>query len=325
LNGGQLEFGSTFGHIQELENNCSLRQWQTTFVVDLLLDAMTTMMISAMTTMVMILAMMLMMWCVVVEAVDDQINNSTTDATVVAKDDCCHILMVTATKQSNNGNNDGWIFAAQMSSLYEIETGWDKYCDGFSISSFTSSSSGVEEEQILTTRVLAHPHPNEQPFTRSTSTVIIPPEISVVVAAARDSVLGYCGDTVTIDLTLSTTMDGAGGSVVVATRAPTQSPQPIDNEDNGGTFMPSSSSSSLTGNETDPDDDDNNEEMTITPVPTTPSISPIPTMQLPNPENAPPPSLATKRFINTLMSSSWIALLAVSLVTVTISRLIEAH
>lgn len=49
------------------------------------------------------------------------------------------------------------------------------------------------EGNVLGTRVLTHPHANEQPFTRSLSGVEIPADVAEVVVDARDSVRGYCG------------------------------------------------------------------------------------------------------------------------------------
>jgi hypothetical protein len=54
------------------------------------------------------------------------------------------------------------------------------------------------EGNVLGTRVLTHPHGNEQPFTRSLSGVEIPDEVTEVVVDARDSVRGFCGTSLTV-------------------------------------------------------------------------------------------------------------------------------
>lgn len=69
------------------------------------------------------------------------------------------------------------------------DTGWDKYADEWRIES--------ESGDVLGVRELAHPHVDEQPFTRSLGGVEIAPGTTVVVAA-RDSVEGYCGDRMTV-------------------------------------------------------------------------------------------------------------------------------
>ncbi|MEM9247500.1 MAG: hypothetical protein AAGB05_02275 [Pseudomonadota bacterium] len=48
------------------------------------------------------------------------------------------------------------------------DTGWDDYADGWRIVTETGT--------VVGTRVLAHPHVNEQPFTRSLSGVTLPEE-----------------------------------------------------------------------------------------------------------------------------------------------------
>lgn len=72
------------------------------------------------------------------------------------------------------------------------DTGWDKYADLWQVRSPDGS--------VLGTRELAHPHVDEQPFTRSLSGVTIPAGIDRVEIAARDSVEGFCGDTVVVAL-----------------------------------------------------------------------------------------------------------------------------
>ena len=66
------------------------------------------------------------------------------------------------------------------------DTGWDKYADRWEV----RDDSG----RVLGERVLAHPHVDEQPFTRSQFGIEIPAGIQTVTVAARDSVAGFCGE-----------------------------------------------------------------------------------------------------------------------------------
>lgn len=66
------------------------------------------------------------------------------------------------------------------------ETGWDKYADRWEVRDLATGA-------VLGERVLAHPHVDEQPFTRSLSGVAIPSGVTTVEIAAHDSVLGFCG------------------------------------------------------------------------------------------------------------------------------------
>jgi hypothetical protein len=54
--------------------------------------------------------------------------------------------------------------------------------------------------RLLGSRVLYHPHENEQPFTRSLSGVMIPADIRQVKIRARDSVHGYSADEFLVDI-----------------------------------------------------------------------------------------------------------------------------
>lgn len=72
------------------------------------------------------------------------------------------------------------------------DEGWEHYADRWEVL--------APDDKILDTRVLAHPHTNEQPFTRSLSGVHIPDGIHQVTIRAHDSVHAYGGKTETVNL-----------------------------------------------------------------------------------------------------------------------------
>ncbi len=86
-------------------------------------------------------------------------------------------------------NGDTYTVSATVASA---DTGWEKYADAWEVRALDGS--------VLGTRILAHPHETEQPFTRSLREVAIPAAVETVVIAARDSVEGFCGATFTIDV-----------------------------------------------------------------------------------------------------------------------------
>lgn len=65
------------------------------------------------------------------------------------------------------------------------DTGWDKYADRWEVV--------TQQGAILGTRVLAHPHEDEQPFTREQSGISIPPTIKAVIIRAHDKIEGFGG------------------------------------------------------------------------------------------------------------------------------------
>jgi hypothetical protein len=65
------------------------------------------------------------------------------------------------------------------------DEGWEHYANRWEV----LSPAG----EILATRVLAHPHVNEQPFTRSLTNVSLPEDLSKVIVRAHDLVHGYGG------------------------------------------------------------------------------------------------------------------------------------
>jgi hypothetical protein len=72
------------------------------------------------------------------------------------------------------------------------DTGWDKYADLWEIR--------APDGRVVGERVLAHPHVDEQPFTRSQSGIGIPLGIGSVMVAARDTIAGFCGDVFEVKL-----------------------------------------------------------------------------------------------------------------------------
>ena len=65
------------------------------------------------------------------------------------------------------------------------DEGWDHYADAWDVVG--------PDGTVLGTRILAHPHDTEQPFTRSLSGVNIPAGVREVTIRARDKVHGYGG------------------------------------------------------------------------------------------------------------------------------------
>ena len=67
--------------------------------------------------------------------------------------------------------------------LAHPDTGWDHYVDAWRVE--------MEDGRVLDTRVLHHPHVQEQPFTRSLSSVMVPDGVWTVYVRARCSVEGW--------------------------------------------------------------------------------------------------------------------------------------
>ncbi|MBT3787247.1 MAG: hypothetical protein HN725_04450 [Alphaproteobacteria bacterium] len=76
--------------------------------------------------------------------------------------------------------------------LRHKDIGWKHYANAWEVL--------TPDGKILDTRILAHPHVNEQPFTRSLSGVKIPMDIKAVTIRARDLVHEYGGKTMIVKL-----------------------------------------------------------------------------------------------------------------------------
>jgi len=72
------------------------------------------------------------------------------------------------------------------------DRGWDYFADAFEVL--------TPDGKVLGTRVLLHPHENEQPFTRELYGVKIPQSVGRVVIRARHKPKGYGGKTLTVEL-----------------------------------------------------------------------------------------------------------------------------
>ncbi len=80
-------------------------------------------------------------------------------------------------------SNRGWTFSV---TIKHADTGWDHYADGWGVYALDGTELGY--------RVLAHPHVNEQPFTRSLSGVVIPDGVTQVLIKPRDLEHGVGAD-----------------------------------------------------------------------------------------------------------------------------------
>jgi len=96
---------------------------------------------------------------------------------------------VTVVDVKATANGDTWRFDVTVE---HPDTGWDHYADGWRIEDADGNELGM--------RILAHPHVNEQPFTRSLSGVSIPDGTTEVYIRARDLVHGWNEDTTAVSL-----------------------------------------------------------------------------------------------------------------------------
>jgi hypothetical protein len=80
------------------------------------------------------------------------------------------------------------------------DKGWDDYADGWDVVLSDGTVLKPDPDSPFT-RLLLHPHENEQPFTRSQSGIAIPADVSEVRVRAHDLVDGFGGQEVVVDLT----------------------------------------------------------------------------------------------------------------------------
>ncbi|QEN06458.1 hypothetical protein EXM22_00055 [Oceanispirochaeta crateris] len=88
-------------------------------------------------------------------------------------------------------SNGTWTISA---TLRHNDQGWDHYADQWIVVD-------PETEKVLGTRVLTHPHVEEQPFTRSLTRLILPKGQRYLEIRAKCTLHGYEGKRVLVDLT----------------------------------------------------------------------------------------------------------------------------
>ena len=90
-----------------------------------------------------------------------------------------------------------WTFSVEVA---HPDTGWEDYADGWDVVLPDGTVAKANPNDPFT-RLLLHPHENEQPFTRSQGNIPIPPEVTTVTVRAHDLVDGFGGQEVVVDLT----------------------------------------------------------------------------------------------------------------------------
>ena len=72
------------------------------------------------------------------------------------------------------------------------DAGWEHYADKWEVTG--------PDGNVFATRILAHPHDDEQPFTRSQGGISIPERLATVTIRAHDLVHGYGGKEMQVKL-----------------------------------------------------------------------------------------------------------------------------
>jgi len=72
------------------------------------------------------------------------------------------------------------------------DKGWNHYANKWEVLTL--------DGKVIATRTLQHPHVHEQPFMRSLSHIKIPADVKKVVVRAHDSIHGYGGKTLEVEI-----------------------------------------------------------------------------------------------------------------------------
>lgn len=125
--------------------------------------------------------------------VQEDVNKGPTSTSVTGKEAAdADVLFVRA----NHDDDGSWTFSVTVA---HPDTGWDDYADGWDVVLEDGTVVKPDEDSQFT-RLLLHPHENEQPFTRSQGGIEIPQGITQVAVRAHDIVDGYGGKEIIVDL-----------------------------------------------------------------------------------------------------------------------------
>ena len=80
------------------------------------------------------------------------------------------------------------------------DTGWEDYADGWDVVTPDGEVLKAASGDPFT-RLLTHPHVDEQPFTRTQSGLVVPDGVETVTVRAHDLVDGFGGREISLDLT----------------------------------------------------------------------------------------------------------------------------
>ena len=103
------------------------------------------------------------------------------------------VLYVVARKEPGGT----WHFSVTVA---HPDTGWEDYANGWDVLLADGEVAKPDSESPFT-RLLLHPHENEQPFTRGQGGIEIPQGVTSVLVRAHDLVDGFGGKEIVVDLT----------------------------------------------------------------------------------------------------------------------------
>jgi len=123
-------------------------------------------------------------------------EEDTMPASESAENGNADVIHVRAVKDNQENT---WTFSV---TVQHPDQGWDDYADGWDVVTPDGVVLKADPEDPFT-RLLLHPHVEEQPFTRSQSGISIPSDVTEVRVRAHDLVDGYGGKEILVDLTRS--------------------------------------------------------------------------------------------------------------------------